>query len=115
MNEFFQQWLDARSSVPGMIACAVTGNDHDACRSQDASFPAEQMREVVRALRTGAPLPGAHPSEVRWHTWAFANGKIRSVTRPDGWIFTTAVRANSEAAQILDPLSEEFLALKPPE
>jgi hypothetical protein len=114
MNELFEQWLDARSSVPGMIACAVTTNATDFCRSLDASFPAEQMKEIVRALRTGAPLPGVHSSEVRWHTWVFANGKIRSVIRPDGWTFITAVRVNSEAAQILDPLSEEFLALKPP-
>lgn len=113
MNELFQQWFDTRSSVPGMIACAVTVNADGFYRSLDASFTDEQMKEIVGALRSGAPFPGAEPSDVRWHTWVFANGKIRSVTRPDGWTFTTAVRDKSEAAQILDPLSEEFLALKP--
>jgi len=114
MNEFFQQWFDARSSVPGTIACAVTADGAGFCRSLDPSFPDEQMKEIVSALRSGAPFPGAESSEVRWHTWVFANGKIRSVIRPHGWTFTTAVRVNSEAAQILDPLSEEFLALNPP-
>jgi|SRR5580658_5047811 hypothetical protein len=114
MNELLQQWLDTRSSVPGMIACAVTTHATDFCRSLDASLTDEQMKEIVRALRTGAPFPGAEPSEVRWHTWVFANGKIRSVIRPGGWTFIAAVRIKSEAAQILDPLSEEFLALKPP-
>ncbi|HEY1660879.1 MAG TPA: hypothetical protein VGI03_00525 [Verrucomicrobiae bacterium] len=112
MSEFFQQWLDARCSVPGMIACAVTTDAASFCRSTDANFPPEQMGEMVRLLKNGAPLPGAEAPEVRWHTWIFANGKIRSVVRPDGWTFTAAVRTNSDAAQILDPLSEEFLALK---
>lgn len=113
MSDFFQQWLDTRCSVPGIIACAVAADAPGYCRSTDASFPAERMAEMVRVLNSNASLPGVESSEVRWHTWIFANGKIRSVIRPDGWTFTAAVRANSEAAQILDPLTEEFLALKP--
>ncbi len=42
----------------------------------------------------------------------FANGKIGFAVRADGWVFGAAVRANSDAAQILDPLTEEFLTLK---
>ncbi len=113
MSKLFQQWLDARCSVPGMIACAVTAGAISFSRSTDDSFPPEKMGEIVRLLQNGAALPGAEPSEVRWHTWVFANGRIRSVIRPDGWTFTAAVRANSDAAQILEPLTEEFLALKP--
>jgi hypothetical protein len=113
MSELFQQWLDARFSVPGMIACAVAAPDATgSCRSTDANFSVEQMGEVVQLLQETPPLPGAKPEEIRWHTWVFTSGKIRAVKRPDGWLFAAAVRTNSDAAQILDPLSEEFIALK---
>jgi hypothetical protein len=119
MNELFQQWLDGRLSVPGMIACGVAssaaaaGDAAGACWSKDANFPAEKMGEILTILQNAAQVPGAAPGAIRWHTWVFANGKIRYVIRPDGWIFAIAVRVNSDAAQVLDPLTEEFLALHP--
>jgi hypothetical protein len=116
MMDLLQQWLDARLSVPGMIACGLTAahapDSAGICRSADANFPTDYMAEILRMLLTNPDVPGAAPTAIRWHTWIFANGKIRAVMRPDGWIFAAAVRANSDAAQILDPLSEEFLALR---
>ena len=113
MDELLQQWLDARLSVPGMIACAVAGADAaPACRTADESCPLDLMAQIIRTMQTAAPVPGVETAAVRWHTWVFANGKIRAASRPDGWTFAAAVRANSDAAQILDPLTEEFLALK---
>lgn len=115
MNELLQSWLDARLSVPGMIICGVAAapDAPGTCRSTDERVPAETMAQIFNMLKDSASVPGAEPSALRWHTWVFANGKIRSAIREDGWIFAAAVRANSEAAQILDPLTEEFLALKP--
>jgi hypothetical protein len=113
MNELFEQWLDARLSVPGMVACGVTAPGMTgACRSTDASFSGEQMAQMLGLLYGTQPLPGTDAA-VRWQTWVFTNGRIRSAIRPDGWIFVAAVRANSDAALILDPLTEEFLGLKP--
>ncbi|HTR40990.1 MAG TPA: hypothetical protein VMH87_05190 [Pseudomonadales bacterium] len=113
MNELLQQWLDARLLVPGMIACGVaTHETTGACRSADANFPPDIMTQILKLLQTAGAVPGADASTVRWHTWIYTNGKIRCATRPDGWTFAAAVRANSDAAQILDPLTEEFLALK---
>jgi hypothetical protein len=113
MNELLQQWLDARLLVPGMIACGVATREAvGARRSADANFHPDIMAQVFALLQNAGAVPGAEPPEVRWHTWVFANGKIRCATRPDGWTFAAAVRANSDAAQILDPLTEEFLSLK---
>jgi hypothetical protein len=113
MNELLQQWLDARLLVPGMIACGVaTRETAGACRSADANFPPDIMAQILNLLQTAGAVPGVESPEVRWHTWVFTNGKIRCATRPDGWTFAAAVRANSDAAQILDPLTEEFLSLK---
>jgi hypothetical protein len=71
------------------------------------------MGEILTVLQKTPQVPGAVQGVARWHTWIFANGKIRYVLRPDGWIFAIAVRTNSDAAQVLDPLTEEFLALQP--
>jgi len=115
MNELLQAWLDARLSVPGMIACGVAPADAaPACRTADENCPIELMDQIIRTLQASAPVPGVETHAVRWHTWVFANGKIRAATRPDGWTFAAAVRANSDAAQILDPLTEEFLTLQNP-
>ena len=114
MNELFQKWLEARFSVPGMIACGVApANTEGACLSADENFSVEKMSQILSMVQNTRELPGVETATVRWHTWIFANGKVRSVTRPDGWTFAVAVRANSDAAQILDPLAEEFIALKP--
>ena len=113
MNELFQQWLDARLSVPGIIACGVaTAKAIGTCRSTDDKFPAEQMGKILHLLQDIPPAPGLETAEPRWQTWVFVNGKIRTARRPDGWIFAAAVRANTDAAQILDPLTEEFFTLK---
>lgn len=113
MDELLQQWLDARLMVPGMIACGVAAREGTGtCRSADANFQPNDMAQILATLQKAGAVPGVEAPAVRWHTWNFANGKIRCATRPDGWTFAAAVRSNSDASQILDPLTEEFLAIK---
>ncbi|HEX3624532.1 MAG TPA: hypothetical protein VH280_03810 [Verrucomicrobiae bacterium] len=123
MNDILNQWLDSRLSVPGMLACGIasanmldSGVGTDAakgfCRSNDANFSVSQMAHILRLLQDTPTAPDTDISALKWRTWTFTNGKIRSVIRPDGWIFAAVVLANSDAAQILDPLTEEFLALR---
>ena len=124
MNDLFNQWLDARFSVPGMVACGVaTVNMLESgvgpayadaiCRSADANFTVEQMAQVLRLLQATPTAPDTEPFALKWRTWVFANGRIRSAIRADGWLFAAVVIANSDAAQILDPLTEEFFSLRP--
>ena len=113
MNEYFTQWLDARLSVPGMLACGVGPANGDAvCRSTDPAFSAEKMAEILPLLPRTATAPETEAAALKWRTWVFANGKIRIATRPDGLSFAAVVLANSDADQILDPLTEEFLSVK---
>lgn len=123
MNDILNQWLDARLSVPGMLACGVasanmldsgvgTDNANGFCRSNDANFTVSQMAQILRLLQDTATAPDTDIAALKWRTWTFTNGKIRSVIRPDGWLFAAVVLANSDAAQILDPLTEEFLTLR---
>ena len=48
----------------------------------------------------------------RRSTWAFEQGQIRFVKRPDGWLLGFVVRTESDALPGLDSLSPEFLALE---
>ncbi|HTV40967.1 MAG TPA: hypothetical protein VMF08_10345 [Candidatus Sulfotelmatobacter sp.] len=123
MNEYFEQWLDARITVPGMLACGITSvNMLDSgigavdatafCRSSDPGFSTHQMAQVLRLLQDTPFAPETEPSALKWRTWVFGNGKIRATIRPDGLLFAAAVLLNSNADQLLDPLTEEFLTLK---
>ena len=123
MNEYFQQWLDARLSVPGMLACGITSvnmldsgvgiaNADAGCRSTDPSFGTGQMAQVLQLLQDTPTAPETQSSALKWRTWVFANGKIRTAIHPDGLLFAAVVLANSTADQLLDPLTEEFLSLK---
>lgn len=123
MNELLNQWLDSRLSVPGMLACGVasanmldsgvgSASANGFCRSTDANFTVSQMAQILQMLQDTPTAPETEISALKWRTWVFTNGKIRSAIRPDGWLFAAVVLANSDAAQILDPLTEEFLALK---
>ena len=114
MKELFDRWLDSRLTVPGMVACGIAAADAgEMCRCSDEGFTSGQMAQILRLLQTTPAIPDTDPAALKWRTWLFDNGKIRSAIRPDGWILAVAVRTNSDAAQILDPLTEEFLALKP--
>lgn len=123
MNDLLNQWLDARLSVPGMLACGVApanmlasgvgpGGADGFCRSTDPNFDVSRMAQVLQLLQDTPTAPDTEASALKWRTWVFSNGKIRSAVRPDGWIFAAVVLANSDAAQILDPLTEEFLFLR---
>lgn len=115
MKEILNHWLDARLSVPGMVACGLAAPDAgEICQSNDAIFTADQMAQIIRLLQMTPAAPEVKTPALKWQTWVFDNGKIRSAIRPDGWLFAVAVRENSDAAQILDPLTEEFLSLACP-
>ena len=119
MNEYFLQWLDARVTVPGMLACGIAPLNSDSgvrteafCRSADPGFSPDHMAKVLYLLQDTPSAPDTEPSALKWRTWVFANGKIRTALRPDGLLFAAAVLLNSNADQLLDPLTEEFLSFK---
>jgi hypothetical protein len=123
MNEYFHQWLDARVTVPGMLACGIASvnmldsgigldNANAGCRSADPGFSPDQMAQVIRLLQDTPTAPETESSGLKWRTWVFANGKIRTALRPDGLLFAAAVLLNSNADQLIDPLTEEFLSLR---
>jgi hypothetical protein len=112
MKDPAQQWLIDRASPPGMLACGLRRpNGKVICRSIEEAYPAAKMEKILGqfpSLRAAADTDKLSP---RWCTWAFEQGQIRFVERPDGWLLGLVVRTESDALPTLDPLSTEFLTL----
>jgi hypothetical protein len=112
MKDPAQQWLIDRASPPGMLACGLRRpNGKFICRSIEEAYPAAKMEKILGqfpSLRAAADTDKLSP---RWCTWAFEQGQIRFVERPDGWLLGLVVRTESDALPSLDPLSTEFLTL----
>ena len=112
MNAAIQQWLDARAVAPGMLACGVRESENLClCHSADRGCPPEKMEKILHQLADAQPWLFKDAPAPRWSTWTFEQGKLRIVHRADGLLLGLAVRVDTDAAQNLDVLSEEFLAL----
>jgi len=113
MKDPAQQWLTDHASPAGMLACGLRQPDGKyVCRSVEESCPAAKMEKILgqyEGLRAAVFTEKLLP---RWSTWAFEQGQIRFVERPDGWLLGLVVRAESDAVPRLDPLSREFLTLE---
>jgi hypothetical protein len=112
MSKASQEWLANRASPPGMLACGMRGPDgkcvshslEEICPKGTLERILGQFDELRAALFSDQLSPA-------WTTWAFDQGHIRFVARPDGWLLGLCIRPDSEAQLRLDPLSREFLAL----
>lgn len=112
MNEVFIQWLSARAEVQGLLGCGIrAGETLCACHSNDQNCSADQMEKMLHRIADAQPWLFQDGPQPRWSTWIFEQGQIRVVSRPDGLMLGLAVRVDTDAAQNLDQLSAEFLAL----
>ena len=87
MKDPAKQWLTDRASPPGMLACGLRRPDGKyVCRSVEESCPVGKMERILaqfEGLRASLFTEKLSP---RWVTWAFEQGQIRFVERPDGWL-----------------------------
>jgi hypothetical protein len=113
MNEALQKWIAARVTTPGTLGAGIYLPDGSSvCQSADEQFPSEKIEKILQQLaRLQLQLSGDSLAP-RWSTWAFEQGKLRCVVRADGLLFGLAVRNDTDAAQNLNQLSNEFLALE---
>jgi hypothetical protein len=107
-----QQWLTERVSPAGLLACGLRQPDGKClCRSAAENVPAAKMERILGAFAGLRAALFSEPLAPRWSTWAFEQGQIRLVERPDGWLLGLVVQPESAAAAGLDALSQEFLTL----
>jgi len=108
-----QQWLAGRASPPGMLACGMRRPDRKViCHSLEDICPVNQMERILTQFESVRSIITAGKMAPRWTTWAFEQGQIRYVERPDGWLLGLVIRTDSDAFPKLDPLSTEFLTLE---
>jgi hypothetical protein len=113
MSAFNQQWLIRRASPPGTVACGLRDpGGKSICHCLDELCPPERLERILGQLESMLASLFPEGSSLRWTTWAFEQGQIRLVKRPDNWILALVIRLESDAALKLDSLSEEFLALE---
>jgi hypothetical protein len=113
MNEVLQKWLADHLTAPGTLGGGIYLPDGSSvCHSTDEQFPAEKIERVLQQLAQSQPQLAEAALTPRWSTWMFELGKLRCVARPDGLLFGLAVRVETDAAQTLDQLSNDFLALE---
>ncbi len=113
MKDPVKEWLPQRVNAAGVLACGLRRpNGKFAAQCADASCPPAVMENLLRQLDSSRVLFTAENPLPRWVTFNFDQGQIRFVVRPDGWQFAVVVRPETDAAQQLDMLSAEFLALK---
>jgi hypothetical protein len=112
MNDVINQWFASCALAPGILGCGVSLPDgtcvsqsfHDCC-------PLEGIDQALQSLGDSLASFPAHGFAPRWLTWTFEQGQVRVARRPDGVLLGLAIQPNSPAAENLDLLTEEFLAL----
>ena len=111
MNDPALQWLTERASVPGTLASALRQPDGNVIsHAPDPACPATIIETILANFDALAETVSTEPPAPQWSTWAFEQGQIRLVERADGWRMAIAVRNESDAANGLDTLAQEFLA-----
>jgi hypothetical protein len=113
VNPSLHEWLAACAAHSGMLGCGIrqpdaTGFSHTA----EEIFPHQRMDEALNFLADAFASFQERGLAPRWLTWTFEKGRVRLVARPDGLLLALAAQPDSVAAQNLDQLAEEFLALK---
>jgi len=113
MKTLTSEWLAGRATAPGLLGCGIGEPNGDwLCQCADAAgCPTEKLEQIIPQLTEAGQWLASDDRPPQSHTWTFAEGKIRAVTRPDGWTLVAVTRADAAAAQTLDALTAEFLAL----
>jgi hypothetical protein len=112
MNDVINQWFASCALAPGILGCGVRLPDGTSVsQSFHASCPHEQLNLALQSLGGSLSLFSAPGLTPRWLTWTFELGQLRIALRPDGGLLGLAIQPNSPAAENLDLLTEEFLAL----
>jgi hypothetical protein len=107
-----KEWLPQRVTAAGVLACGLRRpNGKLAAQCADASCPPAAMENLLRQLEGARSLFAAEKQSPRWFTFSYEHGQIRFVARPDGWHFAVVVRPETDGANVLDALCEEFLQL----
>ena len=112
MKDPVKEWLPQRVTAAGVLASGLRRpNGKIAVQCADANCPPAMMENLLRQLDGARTLFANERPAPKWVTFGFEQGQIRFAMRADGWQFAVVVRPETDAAQSLDALCEEFLGL----
>jgi hypothetical protein len=102
------------TSVPGLLGCGLRLPDATCVsRSFDEMCPRQRLEDVLHQLAETMTRLAGHGLAARRLIWTFEQGQIFLIPRTDGALLALATQPNTEAAENVDQLAEEFFSLMP--
>ncbi|MGA2683672.1 MAG: hypothetical protein ABSF51_01340 [Verrucomicrobiota bacterium] len=112
MNDTLQEWLATGAIASGLLGCGMRLPDAT-CLSHSFNeiCPRERLDQVLHQLAETTTFLTSHGLAPRRLSWTFEQGQIYLFPRPDGALLVLATQPNTEAAENVDELAEEFFSL----
>ena len=102
------------TAVPGLLGYGLRLPDATCVSySFDEMCPRKRLEDMLHQLAETMTLLAGHGLAPRRLTWTFEQGQIFLVPRRDGALLVLATQPNTEAAENVDQLAEEFFSLTP--
>jgi len=114
MNNTSQEQLVTGAIASGMLGCGMR-LPNAACVSYSFNelYPREHLERILDQLAGTMTLLTGHGLAPHRLAWTFEQGQIFVITRSDGALLALATLPNTEAAENVDQLAEEFFSLNP--
>lgn len=102
------------TTVPGLLGCGLRLPDATCLSySFDEMCPRKRLDDILQQLAGTMTRLADHGLAPNRLTWTFEQGQIFLISRADGALLALATQPNSEAAENVDQLAEEFFSLTP--
>lgn len=102
------------TAAPGLLGCALRLPDATCVSySFDKMCPRKKLDEILQQLAGTMTSLAGHGLPPHRLTWTFELGQIVLISRTDGTLLAMATRPDTEAAENVDQLAEEFFSLTP--
>jgi hypothetical protein len=114
MNSIPQEQLVTGAIASGMLGCGMRLPDAT-CLSYSFNelYPREHLERILHQLAETMTLLAGHGLTPHRLVWTFEQGQIFAIVRSDGALLALAIQPNTEAAENVDQLAEEFFSLAP--
>ena len=112
MNGTLQERLVTGAIASGMLGCGMRLPD-STCLSYSFNelYSREHLERILDQLAGTMTLLASHGLVPRRLIWTFEQGQIFVIPRSDGALLALAAQPDTEAAENVDQLAQEFFSL----
>jgi hypothetical protein len=112
MSNYSQEQLAPGTTVPGLLGCGLRLPDATCLSySFDEMYPRKHLDDILHQLAETMTVLAGHGLAPCRLIWTFEQGQIFLISRADGALLALATQPNTEAAENVDQLAEEFFSL----